>query len=83
MTIGRRPGPPAGFQGSTQPSRFHVADSAATSSDLDLHAVSLSIGGRDLLVEAHLQLFQGMRYGLFGRNGTGIRAGVIHERLLV
>ncbi|SPR01822.1 unnamed protein product (mitochondrion) [Plasmodiophora brassicae] len=71
MTIGRRPGPPAGFQGSTQPSRFHVADSAATSSDLDLHAVSLSIGGRDLLVEAHLQLFQGMRYGLFGRNGTG------------
>jgi ATP-binding cassette subfamily F protein 3 len=33
--------------------------------------VNLSVGKRDLLVDAHLRLKAGGRYGLIGRNGEG------------
>ncbi|KZT59674.1 hypothetical protein CALCODRAFT_493400 [Calocera cornea HHB12733] len=51
-------------------SRFHT-DTLATSNEIDLKGVNISIGRNDLLVDCHLRLKSGVRYGLLGRNGTG------------
>ncbi|KZO96205.1 P-loop containing nucleoside triphosphate hydrolase protein [Calocera viscosa TUFC12733] len=54
----------------SQQSRFHT-DTLATSTEIDLKGVHISIGRTDLLVDCHLRLKSGVRYGLLGRNGTG------------
>ncbi len=38
---------------------------------IDLKNVNISIKGRDLLCDAHVQLKPGVHYGLIGRNGVG------------
>ncbi|TFK66153.1 P-loop containing nucleoside triphosphate hydrolase protein [Pluteus cervinus] len=59
----------------SQQTRFAHNISDPTSKDLDLHTlnvgVSSSSGKRDLLVDAHLQLIEGVHYVLVGRNGVG------------
>ncbi|KZO96211.1 P-loop containing nucleoside triphosphate hydrolase protein [Calocera viscosa TUFC12733] len=54
----------------SQQSRFHT-DTLATSNEIDLKGINVSIGRTDLLVDCHLRLKAGVRYGLLGRNGTG------------
>ncbi|KAI9366009.1 hypothetical protein DFJ73DRAFT_755706 [Zopfochytrium polystomum] len=62
----------------TQQSRFHVDtletlsnDSFKFSRQIDLKQVNITIGDLPILVDANLQLFQGVHYGLIGRNGVG------------
>ncbi|KAJ7853880.1 P-loop containing nucleoside triphosphate hydrolase protein [Mycena leptocephala] len=42
-----------------------------TTLEIDLKAVTISIGERELISSSHLRLKQGVRYGLVGRNGSG------------
>lgn len=44
---------------------------SASSLEIDLNDVSISIGERELLSSAHLKLNKGIKYVLIGRNGTG------------
>ncbi|KAH7885695.1 hypothetical protein F5I97DRAFT_1829680 [Phlebopus sp. FC_14] len=39
--------------------------------DIDLHTVNISVNDTDLVVDAHLRLKEGIRYGLVGQNGVG------------
>ncbi|CAE6512501.1 unnamed protein product [Rhizoctonia solani] len=55
----------------SQTSRFHVDTLTTLSKEIDLQQVNISIGTRDILVDAHLRLKTGVRYGLVGRNGQG------------
>ncbi|KAI9357920.1 P-loop containing nucleoside triphosphate hydrolase protein, partial [Zopfochytrium polystomum] len=55
----------------TQQSRFHVDTLETLSNDIDLKQVNITIGDLPILVDANLQLFQGVHYGLIGRNGVG------------
>mmetsp|Transcript_69537 Transcript_69537/g.166727 ORF Transcript_69537/g.166727 Transcript_69537/m.166727 type:complete len:821 (-) Transcript_69537:369-2831(-) len=55
-------------------SRFHkeaVQDEITSTLDIDVKGLCISVAGRELLVEAHLKLCPGQRYGLIGRNGCG------------
>ncbi|KAJ7693913.1 P-loop containing nucleoside triphosphate hydrolase protein [Mycena rosella] len=54
----------------SQQSRFHT-ETLDTSLEIDLKAVTISIGERELISASHLRLKQGIRYGLVGRNGSG------------
>ncbi|KAJ7639258.1 P-loop containing nucleoside triphosphate hydrolase protein [Roridomyces roridus] len=54
----------------SQQSRFH-AETLDTSLEIDLKAVTISIGERELISSSHLRLKEGIRYGLVGRNGSG------------
>ncbi|KAF8077817.1 ABC transporter ATP-binding protein uup-1 [Lyophyllum atratum] len=57
---------------SAQQSRFHVdASDAPSSKEIDIKDLTLSIGGRDLLLHATLTLRENCHYVLVGRNGTG------------
>lgn len=52
----------------SQQSRFHTAtQESTTNTEIDLHDVSISVGDVDLLVDAHVRLKNGVRYGLIGR----------------
>ncbi|KAG9123707.1 hypothetical protein FRC07_014222 [Ceratobasidium sp. 392] len=66
----------------SQTSRFHVdtlttlskednAQHFAKGSLISPNLVNISIGSRDILVDAHLRLKTNVRYGLVGRNGQG------------
>ncbi|KAG8704165.1 hypothetical protein FRC08_002390, partial [Ceratobasidium sp. 394] len=55
----------------SQTSRFHVDTLTTLSKEIDLRQVNISIGNRDILVDAHLRLKANVRYGLVGRNGQG------------
>ncbi|KAB5591495.1 ATP-binding ABC transporter [Ceratobasidium theobromae] len=60
----------------SQTSRFHVDTLVTLSkerkdSSAALNIVNISIGNRDILVDSHLRLKTGVRYGLVGRNGQG------------
>ncbi|QRV90137.1 ABC transporter [Ceratobasidium sp. AG-Ba] len=55
----------------SQTSRFHVDTLTTLSKEIDLQQVNISIGNRDILVDAHLRLKSNVRYGLVGRNGQG------------
>ncbi|KAF8676865.1 ABC transporter [Rhizoctonia solani] len=55
----------------SQTSRFHVDTLTTLSREIDLHQVNISIGIRDILIDAHLRLKTGVKYGLVGRNGQG------------
>ena len=65
------PDPPTGFTASSQASRFHTSASVSSSNAIDIHDIQLAVPTKDLLVDAHLQLTPGSRYGLIGRNGVG------------
>lgn len=51
---------PQDLSASSQQSRFHIADTAASHQLVDIKGVNLSIGQRDLLQDAHIQLQAGM-----------------------
>lgn len=55
----------------SQQSRFHRETFDANSTDIDLKDVNVSVNDRELLVDAHLRLKPGMRYGMVGQNGVG------------
>ena len=40
-------------------------------SEVDLNDVDISIGEREILVDARIRLKSGIKYGLIGRNGCG------------
>ncbi|KAK9816604.1 hypothetical protein WJX72_002628 [[Myrmecia] bisecta] len=55
----------------SQQSRFYTETQDASTLDIDLKQINLSVGDRDLLTDAHLKLFSGVHYGLIGTNGIG------------
>ena len=55
----------------SQTSRFHTDTLETLSNDVDIKGVNISVGDRDLLVDAELKLFNGTHYGLVGQNGVG------------
>lgn len=65
------PAPPPNFSATSQTTRFHTTNTVAVSKLIDIADISMSIGQKDLLAGAHLQLTAGTRYGLIGRNGVG------------
>ncbi|KAH7908618.1 P-loop containing nucleoside triphosphate hydrolase protein [Hygrophoropsis aurantiaca] len=54
-----------------QQSRFHLETLETLSKDIDYATVNISVHQVDLLVDAHLRLKEGVRYGLVGQNGVG------------
>ncbi|KAJ1545317.1 hypothetical protein HK405_008008, partial [Cladochytrium tenue] len=55
----------------TQNSRFHIDTYETLSNDIDLKQVNIRINDLPILVDANLKLFDGVHYGLVGRNGVG------------
>ena len=55
----------------SQQSRFHRETFDANSTEIDLKGVNVSVNNRELLVDAHLRLKSGVRYGMVGQNGVG------------
>ncbi len=53
----------------SQQSRFHRETFDASDTDIDLKGVHVSVNNKDLLVDAHLRLKAGVRYGMVGQNG--------------
>ncbi|CAG8599200.1 5832_t:CDS:2, partial [Paraglomus occultum] len=54
-----------------QQSRFHTETLETLNKDIDLKDVNITIGIKELLTDARLQLKSGVHYGLIGRNGVG------------
>ncbi|GIL64084.1 hypothetical protein Vafri_18060 [Volvox africanus] len=55
-----------------QLSRFHTETiEGSATGDVDIRGLSITVGDRELITDAHLALRRGVRYGLVGRNGTG------------
>ncbi|KAF9045124.1 P-loop containing nucleoside triphosphate hydrolase protein [Panaeolus papilionaceus] len=69
----------------SQQSRFHRETFDANSTDIDLKDVNVSVNDRELLVDAHLRLKPGMRYGMVGQNGVGksVLMSVLGDNILV
>ncbi|KAH8835834.1 P-loop containing nucleoside triphosphate hydrolase protein [Flagelloscypha sp. PMI_526] len=59
------------IKATSQQSRFHLDAIETNIKEIDLKAVCLSIGEKELLRDAHLRIKEGVVYGLVGRNGTG------------
>ena len=55
----------------SQQSRFHRETFDANSSDIDIKGLNLSVNNKEILVDAHLRLKPGVRYGMVGQNGVG------------
>ncbi|TPX32529.1 hypothetical protein SmJEL517_g04365 [Synchytrium microbalum] len=55
----------------SQQSRFYLDTVETLSNDVDMKCIQLSVNERELLVDANLRLFAGVKYGLVGRNGIG------------
>ncbi|KAJ3574218.1 hypothetical protein NP233_g1914 [Leucocoprinus birnbaumii] len=61
----------------SQQSRFHRETFDANSTDIDIKGVNISITNsktgaiKEILVDAHLRLKTGVRYGMVGQNGVG------------
>ncbi|KAI8148679.1 P-loop containing nucleoside triphosphate hydrolase protein [Fennellomyces sp. T-0311] len=55
----------------SQQSRFHAETLETSSTEIDMPGVNISVNMNDLLVDAHLKLKEGTRYGLVGQNGVG------------
>ncbi|KAG7095360.1 hypothetical protein E1B28_006119 [Marasmius oreades] len=70
MPRDKSPPDTVGIQATSQQTRFDINEDTA-STDLDLHAVNISIGKRDILMDSHLKLSPGVHYVLVGRNGVG------------
>ncbi|KAG1728289.1 P-loop containing nucleoside triphosphate hydrolase protein [Suillus paluster] len=54
-----------------QQSRFHRETLVTSSKDIDMQTVNITVNNLDILVDAHLRLKEGVRYGLVGQNGVG------------
>ncbi|KAF9030711.1 P-loop containing nucleoside triphosphate hydrolase protein [Hymenopellis radicata] len=53
-------------------SRFHTdAVDIPTTKDIDVHDLSISIGGKEVLAHAEFKLLEDIHYVLVGRNGVG------------
>jgi ATP-binding cassette, subfamily F, member 3 len=68
----------------SQQSRFHRETFDANSTEIDLKGVNVSVNNKELLVDAHLRLKSGVRYGMVGQNGVG-KSGIHYyyfERIL-
>ncbi|KAI8370531.1 P-loop containing nucleoside triphosphate hydrolase protein [Radiomyces spectabilis] len=61
----------ANIVATSQQSRFHLETLETNSMDIDLPTVNITVNNLDLLVDAHLKLKPGVRYGLVGQNGVG------------
>lgn len=55
----------------SQQSRFHRETFDANNTDIDIQGVNVSIKNKEILVDAHLRLKSGARYGMVGQNGVG------------
>ncbi|KAG2234311.1 hypothetical protein INT48_000761 [Thamnidium elegans] len=55
----------------SQQSRFHTETLETSNKEIDLPGIQISIGQKDLLVDAHLKLKPLVKYGLVGQNGVG------------
>ncbi|EIM21932.1 P-loop containing nucleoside triphosphate hydrolase protein, partial [Wallemia mellicola CBS 633.66] len=55
----------------SQTSRFHSETLETLSNDVDVKGVNITVGDHDLLIDAELKLFDGVKYGLCGQNGVG------------
>ena len=55
----------------SQQSRFHRETFDASNIDIDIKGVNVSVNDKELLVDAHLRLKPGVRYGMVGQNGVG------------
>lgn len=60
----------------SQQSRFHRETLEVSTKDIDMHTVNITVNNLDLLVDAHLRLKEGVRYGLVGQNGVGKTSGL-------
>lgn len=49
------------------PTRFHTETLDTASKEIDMKGVNISIGKADLVVDSHLRLKAGVRYGFLGR----------------
>lgn len=65
------PAPAVEIVAYSQQSRFHRETFDANSTDIDLKGVNVSVNNKELLVDAHLRLKSGVRYGMVGQNGVG------------
>ncbi|KAG0697981.1 P-loop containing nucleoside triphosphate hydrolase protein [Suillus ampliporus] len=69
------PSPPTELEpkivATAQQSRFHRETLVTSSKDIDMQTVNITVNNLDLLVDAHLRLKEGVRYGLVGQNGVG------------
>ena len=63
--------PPVEIVAYSQQSRFHRETFDASSSDIDIKGVNVSVNNREILVDAHLRLKESVRYGMVGQNGVG------------
>lgn len=63
----------------SQQSRFHRETFDANSTDIDLKDVNVIVNDKELLVDAHLRLKPGVRYGMVGQNGVGKSGKYIYE----
>ncbi|PVU99961.1 hypothetical protein BB559_000219 [Furculomyces boomerangus] len=59
------------IQAFSQVSRFHTETLITSSIEVNLKDVNIIVNDRPLLVDAHLQLKEGFKYGFIGRNGLG------------
>ena len=50
---------------------FHRETFDASDIDIDIKGVNVSVNNKELLVDAHLRLKPGVRYGMVGQNGVG------------
>ncbi|KIK95617.1 hypothetical protein PAXRUDRAFT_826848 [Paxillus rubicundulus Ve08.2h10] len=70
-TASRAPSVGSAIVATSQQSRFHKETLSTLSRDIDMHTVNICVNNLDLLVDAHLRLKEGVRYGLVGQNGVG------------
>ncbi|OMH82552.1 ABC transporter F family member 3 [Zancudomyces culisetae] len=59
------------IQAFSQVSRFHTETLVTNLNEINLKDVNLIVNDVPLLVDAHLQLKEGVHYGFIGRNGLG------------
>ncbi|PPQ64031.1 hypothetical protein CVT24_008844 [Panaeolus cyanescens] len=69
----------------SQQSRFHRETFDANNTDIDLKDVNITVNDKEILVDAHLRLKPGVRYGMVGQNGVGksILMSVMGDNILV
>uniref|UniRef100_A0A8H8CEF3 ABC transporter domain-containing protein n=2 Tax=Psilocybe cubensis TaxID=181762 RepID=A0A8H8CEF3_PSICU len=69
----------------SQQSRFHRETFDASDIDIDIKGVNVSVNNKELLVDAHLRLKPGVRYGMVGQNGVGksVLLSVLGNNVLV
>ena len=73
--------PQAAITATSQQSRFHTETLETACEDVDLKQLTVAVGDRELLADAHLRLTAGTRYGLLGRRAAAA-AGCGVPRLL-